>query len=264
MELLAHVRVVPVQVGLGGVEDVEVPLARHPVGLGDAGPPATAEDRRPVVRGLVAVRALAVAEHVALALEAPRRRREGRAEPRVLAARVVGHQVDEDLQAQLVGRRDERVGVLQGAEARVDVAVVGDVVPRVVHRGDVERAEPHGIHPEVAQVGQARGGAGQVADAVAVRVGPRARVDLVDHGVAPPRRVGGVGHVHDLPGGGEGHGLSGRLGHVPMFPHPVPCREIPPSPVVRERQDPPASRRGGQRCGRRRRSRRRTGSVRTC
>ena len=42
--------------------------------------------------------------------------------------------------------------------------------------------------PRSAQVGQARGDAGQVADAVAVAVGEAADVDLVDDGVAPPGR----------------------------------------------------------------------------
>ena len=223
VELGDDVRVLPVQVGLGHVEDVQVPLAGGAVGLGDPGPPAAAEHRGPVVRGLLAVRAAALAEDVALALGAARAGGQRGPEPRVLAARVVGHEVDEHLQAQVVGGRDHRVGVGERAEARVDVAVVGHVVAGVVHRRDVERAQPHGIHAEVAQVRQAGGDAGQVAHAVAVGVGPGARVHLVDHGVAPPGGVGGVGLVHDHPRGGHGLGVgvSGQLGHRP---HASVCR----------------------------------------
>ena len=91
-----------------------------------------------------------------------------------------------------------RVGVVEGAEDRVDVAVVGDVVAGVGLRRGVEGREPDGVDAEGAQVGQARGDAGEVADAVAVAVGPRARVDLVDDRLAPP---GGVGPVRGVHGG---------------------------------------------------------------
>src|SRR5699024_8124787 len=68
----------------------------------------------------------------------------------------------------------------------------GDVVATVVLRGAVEGGEPHRIDAEVSQVLQARGDARQVPDAVTVPVGEGARVDLVDHGITPPRgaRVG--------------------------------------------------------------------------
>ena len=56
VELGDDLGVLPVQVGLGDVEDVQVPLAGGAVGLGDAGPAAAAEDRGPVVRRLLAVR----------------------------------------------------------------------------------------------------------------------------------------------------------------------------------------------------------------
>ena len=82
-----------------------------------------------------------------------------------------GHQVDDHLEAQLVGSREQRVGVGEAAEDGVDVPVVGDVVPRVGLRGAVERRQPHGVDAELAQVGQPGGDAGQVADAVAVGVG---------------------------------------------------------------------------------------------
>ena len=180
------------------VEDVQVPLAGLAVGLGDARPRGAAEDGLPVVRGQLAVLAAALAEHVALALGRARTGGEGGLEPLVLVGGVVGHHVDDDLEVELVGARDHRVGVGERAEDRVDVAVVGDVVAGVGLRRGVEGREPDGVDAEGAQVGQARGDAGEVTDAVAVAVGPRARVDLVDHRLAPP---GGVGPVRGVHGG---------------------------------------------------------------
>ncbi len=107
VEGLVHLRVRPVEVGLLDVEQVQVPLAGGAVRLGDPGPRGAAEDRAPVGGRLVAVRALAVAEHVHVALGAARPGREGGPEPGVLVAGVVGHQVDHDLDAGLVRRGDE-------------------------------------------------------------------------------------------------------------------------------------------------------------
>ena len=90
--------------------------------------------------GCVAAAALAVAEQVALALGAARPGGQRRLEPRVLVGGVVGDQVDDHLEAELVGPRDQRVGVGERAEQRVDVAVVGHVVPVVVLRAGCRTA----------------------------------------------------------------------------------------------------------------------------
>src|SRR5215470_5832125 len=81
---------------------------------------------------------------------------------------------------------DERLGVGDGAELRIDVAVVGDVVPAIRHRRGVPRSDPDGVHPEVAQVAEPGADAGDIANAVSVAVGEAADVDLVDDRVSPP------------------------------------------------------------------------------
>ena len=148
-EHVADLGVAPVEVGLRGVEEVQVPLA-----VRDARPRVATEDRRPVVRRLGAVRSATLAEQVAGPLGAARPGGEGGAEPLVLAGGVVGHQVDDHLQPELVGRGEQVVRVGQRAEQRVDVAVVRHVVPVVVLRGRVERRDPQRVDPQVAQVGQ--------------------------------------------------------------------------------------------------------------
>ena len=100
---------------------------------------------------------------------------ERRLEPGVRVGAVVGHDVDDDPDAQRVRLRDQRLGLGQGAEDRVDVAVVGHVVAGVGHRRGVPGAEPDRVDAERGQVVQAGPDAGEVADAVAVAVGEAAR-----------------------------------------------------------------------------------------
>ena len=62
LEFLVHGVVVPVEVRLGGVEQVQVPLAGRAVRFGDPGPGWAAEVGLPVVRRLLAECSAAVAE----------------------------------------------------------------------------------------------------------------------------------------------------------------------------------------------------------
>ncbi|SKZ34891.1 Uncharacterised protein [Mycobacteroides abscessus subsp. abscessus] len=133
-EVVEYLGVVPVDVGLFGGEQVQVPLARGAVRFGDPGPGRTAEDRRPVVRGQFAMCALAVPEDVALPGVAARRALERFQEPRVLGTGVVGDQVHDDLDVVAVRRGDEPVHGDRSTEKRIDLARVGHVVAVVRHR----------------------------------------------------------------------------------------------------------------------------------
>jgi hypothetical protein len=102
-------------------------------------------------------------------------------------ARVVGDEVEQYADAAPARLGDERVEVLERAERGVHVAVVRDVVaPVVVGRGH-RRVQPDAVDPEPLEMVQMGDHAPQVADPVAVGVGEGARIDLVEHAVAPPR-----------------------------------------------------------------------------
>ena len=81
---------------------------------------------------------------------------------------------------------DEPIEVVERAEERIDVGVIGDVVTEVGHRRGIDRREPDGIDAEPLEVVEPRKNSGQVADAVAVGILKRARIDLVDDAVLPP------------------------------------------------------------------------------
>ena len=175
----AHVRVVEIEVGLTGEKVVQVVLTAPRLPL----PGHAAEDRQPVVRRR-AVRArvgphVPVGPGVVAALAAL-------AEPGVAIGGVAENLVDDDLQAQTVRLLHDAVEVGQGAEQRIDVAVVGDVVAEVRHGRGEEGRDPDRVHAEAGDVVQSRQHAGQVAHAVVVRVLEAARIDLVDDGAAPP------------------------------------------------------------------------------
>jgi hypothetical protein len=176
--------VVPVEVRLLGQERVQVPLARRLV----QGPRGARrlELRHPVVGRPAVRRAVAPDVPVALGIVAARARR---GEPRVPVRGVVGHPVEDHPDPAGVAAFDEAVEVGQRAERRIDVAVVRDVVAEVRHGGGVDRRQPHRRHAEVVQVVDALRDPREVADAVAVGVRERPRVDLVDGAALPPWRL---------------------------------------------------------------------------
>jgi hypothetical protein len=100
-------------------------------------------------------------------------------EPRMLIRGVVRDQVEDDPHAASPRTSDQLVELVEGAEHRLDVAVVSDVVaPITVGRG-IHRARPEAVDAEPLEVVELVDHASEIADAVAVRVGERAEVDLM-------------------------------------------------------------------------------------
>ena len=114
-------------------------------------------------------------------------------EPRVVARRVTGHEVEQDPDAARLRLCDKAFQILVGAVARRHQQVVGHVVAGV-HEGRREAwVEPDRVDAQPLQVVQVGDDAREVTDPVAVRVGERLWVDLVDDGVSEP--VGRRGHA---------------------------------------------------------------------
>src|SRR4029079_11601320 len=156
------------------------------------GPGRATEERRPVVWLPEAPEPVgdAVAPQIPVAVRA------GRVAPRLLEPAmgrggVVHHQVEHDPDAPAMRLGDEAIEVGEGPEDRVDRVVIGDVVADIEAGRRVDRREPDRIDAErllgpVLEVVELADQAGQVTDAVAVRVCERARIDLVDDAALPP------------------------------------------------------------------------------
>ncbi|MCY1227182.1 hypothetical protein D9M72_394440 [compost metagenome] len=175
----AHFGVAPVEVGLLLQERMAVVLAGGRI----EGPGRAAEIAEPVV-GRPAVRCrvapdVPVASRIAACAATLH-------EPRMTVRRVVGHEVQDELEPSRVGLLHQRIEAVQRAEARIDVAKIGDVVAEVGHRRGIDRRDPDGIDAERDQVIQPGANSAQVSDAIAVAVLKRARIDLIDDSALPP------------------------------------------------------------------------------
>jgi len=137
----------------------------------------------------VLVLLVGVGPHVELAVR-PVRVLAARLEPRVLVARVVHHEVDDHAEVALVRLLEELVEVLDGADLREDVGVVGDVVAPVAQRAGEERRDPQAVDAEPLQVVELLDQPLEVARPVAVRVSERPDQHLVEHrGLEPVGRA---------------------------------------------------------------------------
>ena len=232
LESRPHVLVLPREVGLGGVEQVEVPLRGDEPVIWHPRPGGAAKQALPVVGRLLAPWAASVADHVHRSRCRIARGRQSPHEPRVRRRGVVGDDVDHDPDPQGMGVPHEGQGVLERPERRVDVQVVGHVITAVGHRRRVPRRDPDRIDAEAAQIGQPRSDARDVAHAVAVRISEAADVDLVDDGGPPPlvggRPVsGGIDHVvpaslsGSCPATLRGRAASGAAGTAQMARGPT-------------------------------------------
>jgi hypothetical protein len=99
---------------------------------------------------------------------------------------VVRHEVEDEANAALVQRVHQPVEVRKRAKKGIDVDIVGDVIPEVGHRRGIDRRDPDGVDAEPLQVVDALEHALQVADAIAIAVLKRARINLIDDRLPPP------------------------------------------------------------------------------
>jgi hypothetical protein len=104
----------------------------------------------------------------------------------VLVGDVVDDQIDDHLDAEVLGLVQQLGEVAERPQARVDVVEVGRVVPVVVPGRRVDRMQPQARHTEPRQVVQAPDQPPDVAYAIAVRVLEGVDVGAVHDGFLIP------------------------------------------------------------------------------
>ena len=188
-------RIAPVEIGLLLVEAMVIELLarRHP------GPGRAAEDRYPIVRRHTAIVLIfllkrrdarrvggqAVVPDVPIRFRVrPRTRR--LLEPLVLVRSVVEHHVEDQLDAALLRLGLQPIEIGHRAVLRIDRLVIGDIVTKIDLRRGEHRGQPDGSDAEFLQIIEVRSDSVQIADAVSIRIGETARIDLVDYRMLPP------------------------------------------------------------------------------
>ena len=109
--------------------------------------------------------------------------------PRMLVGRMVRHKIQNHLEAAAMDFFEQAIEVFHGAEDRIDAAIIGDIVSKIGHRRRIDRRDPDGVDAKLHQIVEPLQDPVQIANAVAIAVLKRARVDLVDDAVLPPSRI---------------------------------------------------------------------------
>ena len=185
-EVLPDLFVAPVEVRLFAGEQVAVPLS-----VGCPIPGATSEVGSPIRRRMPTVLAGTVAEDIPISCSRTGRSCERLFEPGVAVGSVIRDDVDDDLDAHPVGIVGERVEDRQRSKARVDIAVVGDVVAAVGERGWIKRVQPNGIDTKIREIREPAAQTLEIPDAVGIGIGEAAWVHLVHNRGSPPSHVHG-------------------------------------------------------------------------
>src|SRR3954471_13285192 len=109
--------------------------------------------------------------------------------PGMLIRGVVDDQLGDHPQLSPLGLLHEAAKVLHRAEIGIDVTVVRNVITVVAPRRWIEWQQPQGGDPEILEIVQLAGEAGEISDTVAVAVGKRLDVKLINDGVFEPELV---------------------------------------------------------------------------
>ena len=107
----------------------------------------------------------------------------------MLVRGVIDHQLGYDAHAPPVRFLEKQLHILKTAVRRMNIGVVGDVIPVVFKGGGVKRQQPDRIDARFLQIVQLLNESGKIADAVPVAVIERLNVDFIEYGVLIPKAV---------------------------------------------------------------------------
>jgi hypothetical protein len=107
----------------------------------------------------------------------------------MLIGRVVDDKFGDHPESKPMRLAKHHAKVIQCAELRVDILIIGDVVAVVLQRRRIKGHQPDGVDAQITNVIELRGEPLEVADAVVVGIEERFDVHLVDDGVFVPKWV---------------------------------------------------------------------------
>jgi hypothetical protein len=78
--------------------------------------------------------------------------------------------IEEDFELTPMSLGHELVKIFKGAEKRVDIRIVRDIIAKVRHGGRKDRREPERLDPQPLEVIESTGHASQITNAIAIPV----------------------------------------------------------------------------------------------
>ena len=103
---------------------------------------------------------------------------------------MIDHQFRDDAQIALVRRIKKCAEIIERAEVRIDVEIIGDVVAVITERRRIKRQQPDSRNAELLEIIELFDQATEVTHPIAVAVTKRLNVQLVDDRVLVPKRIG--------------------------------------------------------------------------
>ena len=102
---------------------------------------------------------------------------------------MIDHEFGDNAQIAFVRRVEKRAEIIERAEIRIYVKIIGNVVAVVAHRRRIKRQQPDRRDAEFLQIIQLLHEPAEIAHAVAIAVAKSFNVQLVNDGVLVPKRI---------------------------------------------------------------------------
>ena len=111
-------------------------------------------------------------------------------EPRILIGRVIDHEFGDHAQIALVRGVEERPEIVERAEIRINIKIIGNVITVVAHRRGIKWQQPDRRNAELLEIIQLFDQAPEVAHPIAIAVAKSFDVHLIDDRVLVPQWIG--------------------------------------------------------------------------
>jgi len=106
--------------------------------------------------------------------------------PGMFVGCMVQDKIEDYLEGELMGLLYQELGIAQGAEQGVDVAIISNVISEIHHRGNEYGIEPDSIDTKALDIIQPADDALQVSDSIMIAVLKASWIYLIHNAILPP------------------------------------------------------------------------------